>query len=358
VKSLFISIFQPICTFSCAKGMSLSVSNRSAPSIFVALGLVSAVTASLTSGVAYGMGPTAFSFLENPSSSRDQGMGGASTALASGQEGVEINPAGLAGTSLGLTFGARYHTLGVGGANFAYGFPGDGPWVFAVSAAARSYGELEMLDERGNVAGEALRPTSLSPSFSVARSMGDRWRWGATAKWAQSYLGDFEGSRMAYGVGFDVGSQFQPSAKNWGFGMALKNVGRVLEGPVADAGGNGAFPGSAAAGVYYHPRDWKGALVALDGVLPFSGAPLLALGLEMQFLEGALLRTGTRWDRDDIMNAYRWAASEESAFHGGNSLKWTGGGTLKSGRYTIDYALQWWRWLGFSHQISLSVGAG
>lgn len=285
------------------------------------------------------------------SAPRPTGLGGAYTALAEGADGIGINPAGLAReTGRHYTGSVRANLVRVG--SVAYSQEGAGGRL-AFSASYVDFGEIPGTDESG-ASGGTLRPFSLYPAVSYARVHGERWRWGATFKLAQETLGDFEGSRYALGAAGDAGVQYQPAARNVGFGAAVTNVGPKFRGHV-EGDDAGMLPAAARVGMFYHPRGKQLAL-ALDAEAPLHGVPALALGAEYRVIPEWQVRAGTRWDYHDFKNAYGWinpSANLEERY--GEAVKLAAGTTVRIGPVDVDYAAQWLRDLGFVHSLGISL---
>jgi hypothetical protein len=299
-----------------------------------------------------GSGTAAMPAIAAVPSARPSGMAGAVTALELGSQSVGSNPAGLAREQGTVYSGSvRPDMTRLGAVSVA--FPAFGGRV-AVGAGYADYDAIPAVDEN-NVGQGTLRPFSLYPSATYARTLGAQWRWGATVKLARETLGDFEGSTAALGAGFDAGVQYQPSARGPGFGASVTNVGRRFSGYFEGDDSRGALPGAARAGITYQPPRNRQLLLAADLELPFHDAPALALGGEYRVLPEWGLRAGTRWNRDDFRNLAGWldpnAGIDE---RGGEALKLAGGTSVRVGPVSVDYAAQWWRELGLVHALTVS----
>jgi hypothetical protein len=281
------------------------------------------------------------------SAPRPTGLAGAYSALAEGPDAIGINPAGLA-RETGPHYRASLTKDMVNIGSVAYARDAAGGRL-AFSASYVDYGEVQERGEDGSF-GTALRPFSLYPAISYARAHGARWRWGATFKLAQETLGDFEGSRYAV----DAGVQYQPAARNVGFGASVTHLGRKFTGHF-EGDDTGLLPATAKAGLFYHPRGKRQLALALDAEVPLHGVPALAIGAEYRVMPEWQLRAGTRWDYHDIRNAYGWInPSSEIEERYGESTKLAAGTTVRIGPVGVDYAAQWRRELGIVH--SLGVG--
>jgi hypothetical protein len=282
---------------------------------------------------------------------RPAGLAGAYSALADDASGIGINPAGLARES-GQHFSGSVRPDLARVGSVAYTRPAYGGRL-ALSASYVDYDEIVATDENQNVTG-TLRPFSLYPAVSYARALGERWRWGTTVKAAHESLGDFEGSRPAWGAALDAGIQYQPAVRNLGFGASVVNLGRKLNGHTG-TDGTGPLPGMVKGGVFYHPRGRRQLALVADVELPFYSAPVLALGGEYRVLSEWELRAGTRWDSDDMRNLYGWLnPSADTGERGGEAVKLAAGTTVRVGPVGVDYAAQWWRELGIVHSLTVA----
>lgn len=287
---------------------------------------------------------------------RPAGLAGAYTALGAGQSALGINPAGLA-----LEKGMAYSGSVQSGLTRIGAVAGSIPLAggsFAVSASYMDHGEITMTDENAADVGTA-HPYNLYPAVSYARAHGESFRWGTTAKLGRESLGDFEGSRPAYGVGFDAGVQYQPARKNYGFGASATNLGRQLTGYYEGDDTRRALPGALHAGAFYQPRGQRQLTLTADFETPFHSPYVVAAGAEYRVIPEWTLRAGTRWNREDFRNLRGWldpnAGIEEQ---GGEASKLAAGTTVRVGPVAVDYAAQWWRDLGFVHYLTVGWSPG
>jgi hypothetical protein len=283
---------------------------------------------------------------------RPAGLAGAYAALGTGSTSIGINPAGLAHeTGQVYTGSGRPDMARVGGISFA--FPGlEGRW--AVGASYVDYDAILSTDENQSAQG-TLRPYSLYPTVTYARTQGPRWRWGATVKFARETLGDFEGSTPAYGAGFDAGVQYLPAVRNLGFGAAVTNIGRQITGHFEGDERRGSLPGAVRAGLWYQPQGQRYLVLTADAESPFHAPPLLAIGGEYRMLPEWVLRAGTRWNTDDLRNVMGWVdPNAELEERGGEAVKLAAGTTVRVGSASVDYAAQWWRELGLVHSLTIA----
>ncbi len=324
-----------------------------------------AFVASLTAAPAYSQwlgtpGTESFSGLGLSTAARSAGLAGAACALPDGAASIGVNPAGILGDEGRYRYSGslRAHPAGADAGAVAYSRPaGDGA-QFAVSAAYFDYGSEQEFDEQGNATGALLRPESFYPALTFAHSVGERWRLGASLKLAQEYLGDFQGSQFALGFGADLGVQYQPPARNLGFGIAVTNVGRKVTEHFTGDRNRGYFPGVARAGLFYHPRGMDKTVAVVDAELPFYEAPRASLGFEYRYSQHWGLRLGTRWDANDVNNVLNDIQAIHTHKRLGSALKAAIGTSLHLGGIDVDYAAQWWNGLGFVHAVTLAWTLG
>lgn len=301
-------------------------------------------------------GTAEFQYLGNLIFARPAGLAGASTSLAEAEDAIGYNPAGLSRLERPRSFSGtfRYHMMEVASGNATYAFPGSSGMKYAFSAAFLNYGRMEGLDEDGNATGGTLLPSSFNPSFTASRKVSDRTRVGATLKGLSEYLGDFEGSQLAWGWGVDLGVQYQPKVRNLGFGAALLNLGRKESAHFQGGDKGGALPVALKGGMYYYPLDLPRARVAADLELPWHGAPLLSGGVEYTVSPALQVRAGTRFDFDELGHYLDLALGEEPGdLMGGNALKIAGGFTFQADGVAVDYAAQYWLYLSWVHAVTL-----
>jgi hypothetical protein len=302
-------------------------------------------------------GTAEFQYIETLVFARPAGLAGAYTAAAQGVDAVGYNPAGAARADAGRTLSAtfRYHFLEVASGNAAYAYPGaDSAWSYIFSAAFVNYGHIQELDEEGNATGIRMMPSSFNPSFTAAKRMSERVRLGATLRGFSEYLGDFAESQLGWGWGLDLGLQYQPAAKNVGFGVALLNLGRKEASQIKDGKTGGLLPVAAKAGFFYSAPELPKARLVLDGELPLHGAPRASGGIEYAYAPGFTFRLGSRIDASEVEHYYQdFTGTEKETWQGGGALKATAGFTFASDGYALDYAAQYWQGLSWVHALTL-----
>jgi hypothetical protein len=309
------------------------------------------------------VGTSEFQYIETLIFARPAGMAGAFTAGAQGVDAVGFNPAGAAKADPGRTLSGtfRYHFLDVASGNASYAYPGaDTSWSYVFSAAFINYGRIPEVDEEGNdvVSASKMMPASFNPSFTGARRVSDRLRLGASLRGFSEYLGDFYGSQLAWGWGVDAGLQYQPPAKNLGFGVALLNLGRKERAQLEGGKTGGMLPTTLKGGVFYSAPELPKARVHLDGELPLRQAARLSGGLEYAYAPSLTLRVGSRIDWSEATHFYEALTDAETGtWQGGNALKLTAGFTFAAEAYSVDYAVQYWQGLSWVHALTLKYAA-
>ncbi|MBW8886197.1 MAG: hypothetical protein JF616_00455 [Fibrobacteres bacterium] len=303
------------------------------------------------------VGTAEFQYIETLVFARPAGLAGAYTAAAQGSDAIGYNPAGVAkadaGRMLSGTF--RYHMLEIASGNAAYAFPGaDSNMSYAFSAAFINYGRIDELDEDGNATGIKYMPSSFNPSFTAARRVSDRLRVGATLRGFSEYLGDFTESQLGWGWGVDLGMQYQPAARNVGFGVALLNVGRKERSQLIGKDAGGLLPISLKAGFFYSAPEMPKAKLLADGEVPLHGSPRASGAIEYAYSPSFILRMGSRVQMSELAHYYNSLTdAETSTWQGGNALKLTAGFTFVSDGYALDYAAQYWDGLSWVHALTL-----
>ena len=306
-------------------------------------------------------GTAEFQYIETLIFARPAGLAGAHTAAAQGIDAVGYNPAGIAKADPGRTVSGtfRYHFLDIASGNASYAFPGaDTAWNYAFSASFINYGRFQELDENGDPTGEKLMPSSFNPSFSAARRFSDRFRAGGTLRGFTEYLGNFEESQLGVGWGIDLGMQYQPAAKNLGFGVALLNLGRKERPQLVGGKTGGLLPASLKAGLFYSPPELPKSRLVADAETPWHGTARVSGGLEYAYAPSLTLRAGSRIDWNEAKHYYQSLTEEETGtWQGGNALKATAGFTFASDGYAVDYAVQYWQGLSWVHALTLKYAA-
>ncbi len=181
---------------------------------------------SLSAGAQVTGGVAAFGFLRLPQSPHITALGG--TNIANPDRDVSLalqNPAlmrpGLH-NELALNYNAYY--AGIHVTNLAYGYHVPKLQTsFALGIQYLDYGSFRQTDQIGNIYGD-VSGADYVISLGAARTYGERWRYGATLKWAQSRLADKSASALLA----DVGVLYVDTANLITVGITAKNMGFMV----------------------------------------------------------------------------------------------------------------------------------
>lgn len=187
---------------------------------FVFLGAALASKAQVTGG------QFAMEFLRLPQSPHISALGGMTVSNPSNDISLTMqNPAlmrpGLH-NELSLNYNAYYADISV--ANLAYGYHMDKiKTSFAFGVQYLNYGSFMKTDQIGNMYGN-VNAREYALTLAASRQYGERWRYGASLKWAQSYLGDYNAAALLA----DVGIVYTDTANLLSIGVTAKNMGAML----------------------------------------------------------------------------------------------------------------------------------
>jgi hypothetical protein len=132
-----------------------------------------------------------------------------------------LNPA--MHNQLSVNYNIYYAGIGIANMQYAYHVePLKTDFGFGVQYL--NYGSFANTDIQGNELG-SIRATDYSLNFSASRKYLERWRYGATLKWANSFLGD----RSGIAVLADVGISYEDTANLWNIGIVAKNMGVMIK---------------------------------------------------------------------------------------------------------------------------------
>lgn len=182
-------------------------------------------------------------FLSNPVGARGASLGGASMAVMEDASAIFWNPAGLARLSSRSSAIVDY-TSGIADINYfagALAYNAEDYGVFGVHALVMDYGDFERteLDASQNVVRGlgTFSPTAFALGVSYARTMTDRFGFGANLKWARLDLGTVSTKRsitedvksvdhVMNQVVFDVGVMYYTQIRGIRFGASFRNFAR------------------------------------------------------------------------------------------------------------------------------------
>jgi hypothetical protein len=96
--------------------------------------------------------------------------------------------------------------------------------TFALGVQYLNYGSFRLTDDIGNVTGES-KAADYAIKFSASRAYLEKWRYGATLKFANSSLID----KKAIALLADFGIVYADTANQWYFGALIKNAGVTIK---------------------------------------------------------------------------------------------------------------------------------
>lgn len=187
------------------------------------LGIVLAAT--ISHGAGSKVGTTAAQFLKIEIGARGLAMGGAFVATADDATATFWNPAGLAHlTSAEVSV---HQVDWLSNMKLKYGnvvIPaGDNKFGFFL--AALDYGEWDVTTiDAPDGTGEKFGAQDLALGISYARSLTDRFSFGATVKYITQRIWHMDASAIA----FDIGTMFETQLKGLRIGMSFSNFGSKM----------------------------------------------------------------------------------------------------------------------------------
>ena len=290
-------------------------------------------------------GDTGFTFLTLGASARETSMAETGVALRDDLSGAFLNPAGAGGPSsqqVSFAYEKIFDDLSYGQAGYLH--PTEGHGTFAGKLDYLNYGAIAGADATGLQTGNvSASDRMLTMSWASRRQ---DITPGVSLKVVQESLADVTATAFAVDLGAvysprqsaDSGSFWSRQLSLMSFGAAIRNAG-----PPAHFDQQAEqLPLSAVVGAAH--RSFKGSLiVALDiERAQDKNRPIVAhLGAETWIKDVLALRVGLRSDQDI-----------------GLPLTWGVG--IKAGAMQVDYAMQLFGALGFTHRIGLTMrfGAG
>lgn len=198
-------------------------------STFIRLAIGLALTCSAfyqASGQVTG-GQDAFEYLRMSNSPHVSALGGYVPTSPDKDVSFTLQNPGLLNPSyhnqLALNYNIYYAGIGITNLQYAYHVE---PLKtdFSIGLQYLNYGAFQHTDIQGNNLGD-ISAADYSINVSASRKYLERWRYGATLKWAHSNLGD----RSAMAVVADVGIVYEDTASLFTFGAVAKNMGVMLK---------------------------------------------------------------------------------------------------------------------------------
>jgi hypothetical protein len=182
-------------------------------------------------GVTEARSGSTFNFLRTDVGARAGALGGSIAAMSDDPNLVFYNPAGLATLSRRrVSLGYFKHLLDINSANLSWGERIDGFGYVGAGALYMNYGEFQRTGEEGQNLG-TFGAGELSAGVAYADAIGDRFLYGAGAKFIYSSIGEYSSSAVA----LDLGTQFIAVPDRVVLGLSLLHVGAQLD-PYATAG--------------------------------------------------------------------------------------------------------------------------
>lgn len=188
-----------------------------------------------------GAGSTVFNFMDLPTSSRINALGGDNVSLRDGDISLGMcNPAALGEmTDKVLQLNYSYYLPGTMFGSVLYGHnfgrakweeqhegESDKPNYFAVGIHYLDYGNMQYADEVGNLTGGSFGARDIQINAMYARQLGRMFSVGVTLKPVLSF---YEGYN-SFALGADVGGHFQLPDTTLQIGLVLRNIGWQMKG--------------------------------------------------------------------------------------------------------------------------------
>ena len=177
------------------------------------------------------VGSVAFKFLNIQTDARTAALGG-TAAQASGAGAMFSNPAGLAGSSMGLSAGMSQWLVETNITSFGLALPMAGG-VVGLGFVNVDYGDM-MRSGWGEESGQfifqpnqngAFTAADMSIQFSYGKSLTDKFSIGGSAKMISQSIDDVDIS----GTAFDIGMQFNTGYSGIQMGAVISNFGPDVE---------------------------------------------------------------------------------------------------------------------------------
>ena len=190
------------------------------------------------------VGSVAFKFLNIQTDARTAALGG-TAAQASGAGAMFSNPAGLAGSSMGLSAGMSQWLVETNITSFGLALPMAGG-VIGLGVVSVDYGDM-MRSGWGEESGQfifqpnqngAFTAADMSIQFSYGKSLTDKFSIGGSAKMISQSIDDVDIS----GTAFDIGMQFNTGYSGIQMGAVISNFGPDVESQAPDDAGYAGFP--------------------------------------------------------------------------------------------------------------------
>lgn len=171
-------------------------------------------------------GQRTMEFLRLPNAPHISALGGINVASADRDIAFALQNPALARpglhNELGLNYNAYYS--GISATNLQYGYHVEKiNTSFALGVQYLNYGNFVQTDLIGNQLGD-FKANEYAIALAASRQYKQKWRYGATLKWASSKLYD----QTAGALLLDVGISYYDSATLWTIGIVAKNMGIMV----------------------------------------------------------------------------------------------------------------------------------
>lgn len=166
-------------------------------------------------------------FLSLPNSARVSALGGLHVAAPSADVAFGFQNPALLRPSLSRQVGLGYNAFYAGSsvANAQYAHDADKlKTTFGAQVQYVRYGSFTQTDAAGNILGD-VQAAEYAVTVGAGRQYGERWRYGAALKFAQSSLAD----RSSAALLADVGISYEDTAHGWNIGVVARNMGFVVK---------------------------------------------------------------------------------------------------------------------------------
>lgn len=304
-----------------------------------------------------GAGSAEFVFLRNFQGTRMAGMVG---IPAPGEElgSLSLQPASFARlTANRAEVATRYQMPGISTGSVSYADK-VASGVLAGRIDYMDAGSIAGVLGNGESTGKTHQPGEMMIDLAFAEPMGERLTWGVGVKAIEENL-DIDGSQ-AWGLAMDMGATFQPGSRQFAYSAYMANLGTKLTGHTRNEQDFGPLPLTFGFTTRFTPSQPRGAALYLDLQKPLDNDLLIRIGTEYKVSHWVDLRAGWRTDFPELSDGFRkWVLGRDiESTPDLVDLRWSVGGTVRSGDFGLSYAFQWWTLLDPVHSITLTWDIG
>jgi hypothetical protein len=248
------------------------------------------------------VGTSGGQFLRVPVGARPIAMGSASTATVLGPNAIFWNPAAMVmqRERHAVVLNHTEYAAGMDVDHVAYSYR-NASWQFGMGLGALRSGDIERTTEfHPNGTGQTFEANQFLAAAAASRALTDRFTLGATLKFLQENLDDYENR----GVFVDIGALYRIGYHNARLGFAVRNFGADLRlngsppvsGTTASQWQSFSAPTIAVFGAAYDVHVFGGRLWtwALDFSHPSDDTESLVWSTEVDAGGGLMLRGGYR----------------------------------------------------------------